>query len=300
MYKLSRLAAIVMLIALVGGGKLYADELKIMSFNVRYNSTKDTASNSWEARKGSVVHLIEQTAPDVVGLQEPRTAQREYLKNSLKKYAYVETPGTGDGRGGNTCLIYRKDKFKKIDSGWFFLGPTPDKPSPSFDAPDTVWRVSVWVKLKDKKSGKQFTLISTHLPVRTKPELAAEPYVESRYHSSQLNVARLKKMAGEEGTCFVVGDMNCSLQNIDGTLNYDGIRALAPYAEWMHDARKLDKHPDIYSFNGFGRGKNGPHRRIDHIFYRNAQPVKFETITEPVDGITYVSDHYPIMLTCEY
>lgn len=295
-----RFSIALILLTLLATGKARGEELKIMSYNIRYNSQKDTASNSWDARKESVVHLIEREAPDVAGLQEPRTAQREYLKQALPGYEYLETPGTGDGRGGNTCLIYRKDKFRKINGGWFFLGPTPQRPSASFDAPDSVWRVSVWVKLRDRKSGKEFTVVSTHLPVRTKSELAAEPYVESRYHSSQLNVARLKKQAGESGTCFVVGDMNCSLQNIDGTLNYDGIRALAPYAEWMHDARKLDRHPDIYSYNAFGKGKNGPHRRIDHIFYRNARPLRFETITAPVDGLRYVSDHYPVMLTCEY
>ena len=85
---------------------LCAEELKIMSFNVRYNSPKDLGENSWDVRKGAVVNLIKKMTPDVVGLQEPRTIQRTYLKESLPEYVYMEVPGTGDGRGG-TQLPYQ-------------------------------------------------------------------------------------------------------------------------------------------------------------------------------------------------
>lgn len=297
---MKKVLVLVMLFSILCAERISAEELRIMSFNVRYNTPKDLGENSWDARKGAVVNLIKQMAPDVVGLQEPRTAQRAYLKAELPEYAYMEAPGTGDGRGGNVGLIYRSDKFEKVNGGWFYLGPTPEVPSPAFDAPDSTWRVTIWVKLRDKKSGKEFTALSTHLPVRTKPHLAAEPYVKSRFHASQLNVKRLKDVAGEDGTCFIVGDMNCSLQKADGSINYDGVKALSPYHEWMEDARKFDEHPEINSFNAFGKGEDSPHRKIDQIYYRNAQPISFVTITEPVDGFKYVSDHYPLMLTCEY
>lgn len=297
---MKKVLVLVMLFSILCAERISAEELRIMSFNVRYNTPKDLGENSWDARKGAVVNLIKQMSPDVVGLQEPRTIQRAYIKESLPEYAYMEAPGTGDGRGGNVGLIYRSDKFEKVDGGWFYLGPTPDIPSPAFDAPDSTWRVTIWAKLRDKKSGKEFTALSTHLPVRTKPHLAAEPYVKSRFHASQLNVKRLKDVAGEDGTCFIVGDMNCSLQQADGSINYDGVKALSPYHEWMEDARKFDEHPEINSFNAFGRGEDSPHRKIDQIYYRNARPISFVTITEPVDGFKYVSDHYPLMLTCEY
>lgn len=297
---MKKVLVLVMLFSILCAERISAEELRIMSFNVRYNTPKDLGENSWDARKGAVVNLIKQMSPDVVGLQEPRTIQRTYIKESLPEYAYMEAPGTGDGRGGNVGLIYRSDKFEKVDGGWFYLGPTPDIPSPAFDAPDSTWRVTIWAKLRDKKSGKEFTALSTHLPVRTKPHLAAEPYVKSRFHASQLNVKRLKDVAGEDGTCFIVGDMNCSLQKADGSINYDGVKALSPYNEWMEDARKFDEHPEINSFNAFGRGEDTPNRKIDQIYYRNAEPISFVTITEPVDGFKYVSDHYPLMLTCEY
>lgn len=295
-----RMVLVAMISALFCANALRAEELKIMSFNVRYNSAKDLGENAWDARKEAVAHLILNEAPDVVGLQEPRAAQRAFLKANLPGYTYMETPGTGDGRGGNTGLVYRSDKFDALDGGWFNLGPDSTKPSQSFDAPDSVWRVSIWVKLRDKKSGKVFTAISTHLPVRTNKNADPEPYVMSRFHSAQLNVQKMKEWAGEDGTCFIVGDMNCSLQLPNGQINYDGVKSLSPFDEWMFNARKFDKHPEINSFNAWGQGDDTPHRKIDMIYYRNAEPKSFRTLTEPVDGIKLVSDHYPIMFTCEY
>lgn len=96
-----------------GPDKGESNTLKIMSFNVRYNSANDEGDTNWEVRKAAVVKMINTVQPDVVGLQEPRTEQRTYLKNNLPNYGYLEVPGTGAGTGGNTCLIYRQDRFRR-------------------------------------------------------------------------------------------------------------------------------------------------------------------------------------------
>ena len=144
-----------------GPGKGASNTLKVMSFNVRYNSANDEGDKNWEVRKAAVVKMINTVQPDVVGLQEPRTAQRTYLKTNLPNYAYMEVPGTGDGKGGNTCLIYRQDRFTLVDNGYFFLSPTPDEPSRCWDVGDSQWRTSVWVHLKEKETGKEFWFLST-------------------------------------------------------------------------------------------------------------------------------------------
>ena len=143
-----------------GPGKA-SNTLKVMSFNVRYNSANDEGDTNWDVRKAAVVKMINTVQPDVVGLQEPRTAQRTYLKTNLPNYAYMEVPGTGDGKGGNTCLIYRQDRFTLVNNGYFFLSPTPDEPSRCWDVGDTQWRTSVWVHLKEKETGKEFWFLST-------------------------------------------------------------------------------------------------------------------------------------------
>lgn len=56
-----------------GPGKGASNTLKVMSFNVRYNSANDEGDKNWEVRKAAVVKMINTVQPDVVGLQEPRT-----------------------------------------------------------------------------------------------------------------------------------------------------------------------------------------------------------------------------------
>ena len=274
-----------------GPGKGASNTLKVMSFNVRYNSANDEGDKNWEVRKAAVVKMINTVQPDVVGLQEPRTAQRTFLKNNLPNYAYMEVPGTGDGKGGNTCLIYRQDRFALVDNGYFFLSPTPDEPSRCWDVGDTQWRTSVWVHLKEKETGKEFWFLSTHMPVRTNSSFPNEPYIQARINSANLNVERMKKLAGESGMCFIVGDMNCAEANDDGK------KALKPYRDWMKVGRDIAPAGDAYSFNNFGSGTAAPTRNLDHIFHRNTKmAVSFRTLTDNY-GVTYVSDHYPIVCT---
>ncbi len=44
-------------------------ELKVMSYNIRYNNPDDGV-NAWPNRKARVLGLIQKHQPDVMGLQE--------------------------------------------------------------------------------------------------------------------------------------------------------------------------------------------------------------------------------------
>ena len=55
-----------------GPGKGASNTLKVMSFNVRYNSANDEGDKNWEVRKAAVVKMINTVQPDVVGLQEAK------------------------------------------------------------------------------------------------------------------------------------------------------------------------------------------------------------------------------------
>ncbi len=272
------------------GGEISSKSLKIMSFNVRYNSATDEGDTAWDVRKVAVVKMINTVQPDVIGIQEPRTIQRTYLKSQLMNYAYVEVPGTGEGTGGNSCLLYRMDRFSRVEEGYFFLSATPDTPSPCWNVGDTQWRTSVWVHLKETATGKDFYFLTTHLPVRTNSALDNAPYQAARLNGAKLNVTRMKALAGESAMCFIVGDMNCSEATEEGTA------VLKTYRDWMKAGRDIAPAGDAYSYNAFGKGTPSATRNIDHIYYRNATAVSFRTLTNNY-GVTYVSDHYPVLLT---
>ncbi len=47
-------------------------EVKVMGFNVRYNSPKDTGETSWDVRKTAIQRFIRDVRPDVVAVGEAR------------------------------------------------------------------------------------------------------------------------------------------------------------------------------------------------------------------------------------
>ena len=105
---------------------------------------------------------------------------------------------------------------------------------------------------------------------------------------------KMKEIAGSLPV-FIVGDMNCSYAADDTRRS-----ALAPYYAWMQSGR--EKAPDrdsAYSYNNFGGGTPSARWNLDHIFYKGVKPVRFQTVTSPNYGVTYLSDHYPITLTVE-
>lgn len=283
-----------------------SETLKMMSFNMRNQQSSDTGTKSWDLRKFAVKAMINEIQPDIIALQECASLSRSWYKNIFgKTYGFRDVPATltTAGSGGNACIMYRSDRFELIESGGYFLSFTPDEPSHCFNVADNLWRTSVWLHLKEKATGKELYAMSTHLPVRTNSSYDNNPYIEARTLGAQLNVKRMKAIAGENSMCFIGGDMNCSYKTASGNTSTTGTETLSVYKAWMKDGRDggIDKTPtNVYSFNAFGDGTDGPNRLLDHIFYRNADAISFETITKQYENVPYISDHYPVMLTVKF
>ncbi|MDE7407215.1 MAG: endonuclease/exonuclease/phosphatase family protein [Muribaculaceae bacterium] len=289
-----------------------SEYLKMMSFNMRNQQASDTDKLAWDYRKFAVKEMINEVQPDIIALQECASTSRSWYKNTFKDtYGFRDVPATlsTSGSGGNACIMYRLDRFDLIEAGGYFLSFTPDEPSHCFNVGDNSWRTSAWLHLKEKASGKELYAMSTHLPVRTNSNYDNAPYIEARTLGAQLNVTRMKAMAGDDAICFIGGDMNCSYQTSSGGSNASGVQVLSEYTKWMEDGRTpKTKEADfqnitptgVYSFNSFGSGTPSPSRNLDHIFFRNVKAAKFETITKIYADMPYISDHYPVMLTVKF
>lgn len=277
-----------------GGAAETRTGLKVMSFNIRYSNTIDTGDNAWSARREPCLAMIRDVMPDVIGIQEPRADQRADLETDLTEYASVAVPQNDQiswAQTGYAMVLYRKDKFTLLDSGYYWLSATPEEPSLPWNASDTQYRTTVWVLLKENVSQKEFYFFTTHLPYKTD---ASDN--EARLNACRLNVERMKEKAGRHTPVFLTGDMNASYATGD-----DRRDCLEPYYEWMWSGR--DTAPDsdtAYSYNNFGQTVPAATWNIDHIFYRRVTPLQFRTITSPDYGVTYISDHYPIVLTVEF
>lgn len=275
-------------VALAGAfsGKAAA-EVKLMAFNMRYNTQKDTGVTNWEVRKHAIKEMMLQVRPDVVGVNEARTSMRADLLEMLPDYGMIEIKGTGSGKGANSVIIYNKNTVKLLKSGWYFHSPTPGEPSMCWNVTTKQWRGTCWGLFKEKATGKKFYYFCTHLCLGIKP-----CDLEAKLNSSLLNLDMMQKIAGEDMPVFIVGDMNASYLEDD-----ERRWGLQPYYYWMKDAREAPITNRETTFNGFGKMEITPRHMLDYIFYRNADVLRFDNLNKPDWGVPYISDHYPIMVT---
>lgn len=286
------LTALAVAIATVAMGQ--TADLRVMSFNIRFDNPKDTAATAWSARRLPCARMIREVNPDVIGMQEPRGAQYEDIISLLPDYEYLRIPLSDkvtEKNSGRIMVFFRKGQFRVKKWGYFWLNEHSDSPGVSFETTDkNNIRAAIWVKLRDEKRGKDFVFLTTHLPYKGAPEDET-----AREKCANLIVGKLKAIAGEKATVFVTGDMNACWE-----LRSARRKCLVPFYEWMHGAREMSAETDSRSsFNGWKptEGRSWPNN-LDHIFYRNATPLRFVTHDEAAYGVTYVSDHYPIV--CDF
>lgn len=276
--------------AFIGGFSYEASaSLKLMSFNIRYNTGKDTGALNWDVRKYAVQELVNAEKPDIVGLNEAKGRMRADIEELLPDYGMIVIPGTLDGNGANVAILYRRATVKLLKHDWFFHSATPKEPSSCWNVTSKKWRGTVWGLFKEKSTGKKFYYFCTHLCLGQKP-----CDLEGKLNSSLLNLTMMQKEAGNNATVFLAGDMNASYNENDQRR-----WGLQPYYWWMTDARTAPVTSHAPTFNGFGKINAGDNHVIDHIFYRNADVKEFILLDKPVYGVPYVSDHYPIMITAE-
>lgn len=281
-----------MLIALPAFGA----NVKVMSFNIRFDNPKDTALNSWVARCMPCSLMFQSVRPDVIGMQEPRgDKQIADIKAMLPEYVAIETvvpENVNVNKAGRIMLFYRADKYVLKSKGQFWLNDNPEVPAPSFETTDkNNLRAALWMRLQDKATGKNFYLATTHFPYKR----AAEDDT-AREKCAALIVAKMKKIAGEKATVFVTGDMNASFEM--GDIHRLSVR---PFFEWMRSAREMARESENKStFNGFKVPDHEQPKVLDHIFYRNAEPMKFVVHDEDCYGVPLISDHFPIVCDFEY
>ena len=177
----------------------FAEDLRVMSFNIRYGTAND-GENHWDKRKDFLVETVQKFNPDLLGTQETLGFQRDYLAEKLDGYEAIGVGRDhGDERGEMTALLFRKERFEKLAVGHFWLSETPEVPgSKSWDT--SLTRMATWVKLKDLQATPPAELyfFNTHFDHRG--EVA-------RHESARLIRRQMSTLAGTTPT-VLTGDFN--------------------------------------------------------------------------------------------
>jgi endonuclease/exonuclease/phosphatase family metal-dependent hydrolase len=273
--KKNKLPMLVLLL-LLAAHILPAQTITVATFNLRYDNPRDSG-NLWKDRAPVVANLIRFHGFDIFGTQEGLKNQLDDIANALPAYAWYGV-GRDDGKdkGEFAAIFYRKDKFRVLKSGDFWLSPTPEKPGPGWDA--RLNRICSWLQLEDLKTKKKFFFFNTHFDHQG---------MEARRQSAKLILEKMKTLAGNNPV-ILTGDFN-------GDHTSEWYQALAN-SNQVTDTYKLAANPYVNngSFNNFGH--NLQHNSIiDHIFI--TKPLKVEkwgVLTDSYHG-KYPSDHFPVM-----
>jgi endonuclease/exonuclease/phosphatase family metal-dependent hydrolase len=254
-----------------------AQQFKLGTFNIRYDNKRDSG-NLWVDRAPAVSALIRFHDFDVFGTQEGLKNQLDDISNALPEYKrYGKGRDDGIEKGEHSAIYYKKDAFKLLKQGDFWLSQTPDKPSLGWDA-TCCNRICSWVYLQHVKSGKKFYFFNAHFDHQGK---------EARINSSTLILSKIKEIAGNEPVVFT-GDLN-------GSHTSEWYLSLVN-SGLVHDSFKDVKYPYLNnaSFNSFGSTK-GRYDVIDHIFLsKHFKADKWGVLTDTYHG-KFPSDHFPVL-----
>lgn len=261
----------VVLLSLFGCGQQEV-EMSIVSFNVRYNSWYDIdGDNRWANRREAVVRMINEESPVAIGLQEALIDQLVYLDSCLPGYCRVGV-GRDDGieEGEFMAVYYDTARLQLLSAATRWLSDTTDRPAKGWDA--ACYRTVTVTRFAEKRSGKQFVYLNTHLDHVGKV---------ARAESTKL-LARIVRDECGELPVILGGDMNST---IDDTI-FNSL-----YAAGLQAARDIaDSTSNDITYNAFGNEQGSV---IDHFFVRDARVRRFRTLDGDY-GVPYISDHYPI------
>ena len=287
-------------------GESGGEKLKIMQFNIKVGNEESVAP-----RVAGLKRLIKEHDPDVIGFQEVSSAWRNQIDSKILTGKWT---GVGEYRNygeEGTPIYFRSDKYELLDSGTFWLSPTPDVYGSAFPDVNCV-RIATWVKLQSKQTGNVFVHVNTHLDHNGKNETDAAK--ADRISQAEVLLRFVNSLGGLP--VLLTGDMNQTMST--GGKNYklykmitgeteielaDGTKAAMRFANTRLNAEKTVDEDKIASMTRYfdeNDTKYDPaHQPIDYVFYTEGDftPLLYTTFMPVVDGVE-VSDH--LGLYCEF
>lgn len=275
--------------------QLSAQTLNVATYNIRLHSKTDYAKgDGWTERRDAMCDLVAFMAFDIFGAQEVCHDQLTDMLERLPQYDYVGV-ARDDGAtiGEYSPVFYRKDRFKVLESGTFWLSETPDSVSYGWDA--DCRRVCSWAHFEENVTKKDFWFFNTHLD---------HIGTIARAEGAKLILNKIRSMCDANAAIILTGDFNVA-QNTPAytTLATSGL---------LQDSYDLApiKYAPAGTFNNFDVNRHSDNR-IDHIFVAGADVLRYGILTfhywrehdsdtlnngECRNSVHLQSDHYPVQV----
>ena len=262
-------------------------QLRVMTFNI-LKGRPGQRVRGWPARKLAAATAIKAFSPDLLGIQEARAFQAEYLLEELEGYEFSGA-GRRAGRkvGERVVIFFRSDRFEKVDEGHFWLSKQDQKRGEA-GWPGVFPRMVCWARLRARRRPKTHLLFfNTHFdPVLRR----------ARVRAARLLRERISQVA-DQSPVIVTGDFNASA----GTKAYQALLT----GEGGDGPELIDSyrsaHPVPEKNEGTWHRPRGTPipRRIDWILHTE----QFTTVAAAIDRAKYAgrypSDHFPVTATLQ-
>ena len=271
-------------------------ELRLMSFNLRYENPEDLATRSWRERIIGSVRVIRQEKPDVIGVQEAKHGQVADMWASLPDYDFIGNARDDGKRAGEYCgIFFRRDRFEPdpADAGTFWLSDTPEKPG-SRSWGNEIPRITSWIRLTDRSTNRGFYIYNTHWDHRNQ---------NSREQSALLLARKIDARRNPDLPVILTGDFNAVENNVavayltgnsarPGTGNHRWENSLIDTYQAVHpsDPERSTLH--------FWRASPLRGTKVDHILVSRRAQVMDAAIRS--QDTPPVSDHYPVTATVRF
>lgn len=270
------------------GAAISGDLHRVITANILLaSSAHDGTPAAWSNRRDLVLRVLRSHNPDLLCMQEVLRSQAEDFARAFSEYEQFGFSGpfmdkNPDGYHGVTknVIMFRRDRYEMTSAGNFWLSETPlIAGSVSWDA--LRGRHVNWVRLRDKKSRREFRLIDTHFD-----------------HKGQTARENQARMVNEESAQYaesfpqiLCGDLNAEMANpaVQALLStgwkdaYTTVHGAEESGLTFHGLKGKDYHP-----------KN-PRGRIDYILTRGLIDAKAAQVLKDHDGDKYPSDHFFLM-----
>lgn len=264
-------------------------ELKLITSNVSADFLTPPGVPTWDERKMLYAQVVRQTEANLIGFQEATLRQFAFWQAELPGFTPLTVPVIDPdpaavavweakyGRFGlptipspyEILLFYHTPTFELLESGHWWLSPTPERPSIGFG--NVAPRAVLWAHLHHYASGNHFVVFNTHIDHRCPDPMVA------------LCRQKFTTFAARTPSLIFMGDFNFN-------------PTTATYALLMQDGWQ-DAYITTPETNTFLYDLPGiPGGRIDHVLYQgNFTPLAWARLTSPYPD-KRLSDHDPVFV----
>ncbi len=253
--------------------------MKVMTFNLRFENDRD-GENAWIYRRELVVDIIDRYQPVILGTQEGKWTQLNYLRDHLPSYEVVMPGRIPDKTIQCPTLFFRKKECAMEFGKDFWLSKTPDVHL-SKDWDSAFPRMISFARIRLEESNQKIIAAVTHLD-----NIGVEARIEQAKIIS-------KWVNQQKDPAILMGDFN------DDPASRVHELLTLPQTRLCDTWEKIQgsEYEQSYTHHGF----NGVPKlsRLDWILASPSIKVKgARVIHDEFDG-RYPSDHFPYLADIE-